>query len=158
MRAAISQIFRSAPGPNLFRRDIGEQRLIDGARAGNPLDHSSYTRVNLSAIEEVEVITGAFSAEYGEAMSGVINVIMKEGGESYEMYLDARYQPPGLRHWGTSFYDRSSPLYWENSNALHQEWWVENTDMWVDPNGTYGSDPASTWTPGIGGRSASTRC
>lgn len=121
--------------------------LVDGARAGNPLDHSSYTRVNLSAIEEVEVITGAFSAEYGEAMSGVINVVMKEGGETYEMYVDARYQPPGLRHWGTSFYDRSSDLYWENTHALHEEWWVENPDMWVDPNGTPGSDPRSIWTP-----------
>ena len=122
--------------------------LVDGARAGNPLNNSSHTRINLSAIQEVEVITGAFSAEYGEAMSGVINVVMKEGdADKYELYFDTRYQPPGIKHWGTAFYDRSSPDYWENANAMHLDWWIEHPDMWVDPNGVAGSDPRSIWTP-----------
>lgn len=120
--------------------------LVDGARAGNPLDHSSHTRINLSAIQEVEVITGAFEAQYGEAMSGVINVIMKEGSDRYEMYIDGRYQPPGTKHWGTSFYDRSTDLFWENTHAMHKEWWIEHPDQWVDPNGIPGSDPRSEWT------------
>ncbi|HEX7069437.1 MAG TPA: carboxypeptidase-like regulatory domain-containing protein, partial [Rhodothermales bacterium] len=121
--------------------------MVDGARARNPLNHNPYTRINLSAIAELEVITGSFNAEYGEAQSGVINVVTKEGGENYEVFLDARYEPAGLNHWGTSFYDRSSPLYWENSHARHLEWWIEYPDMWVDPNGVRGSDPRSIWTP-----------
>jgi outer membrane receptor protein involved in Fe transport len=121
--------------------------VVDGARSRNPLNHDPYTRVNLSAIQEIEVITGGYNAEYGEAQSGVINVITKEGSEHYELYLDARYTPPGQRHFGTAFYDRSSPLFWENTHALHLEWWVENTDQWTDPNGVLGSDPRSAWTP-----------
>ncbi len=121
--------------------------MVDGARARNPLNHSPYTRINLSSIAELEVITGSFNAEYGEAQSGVINVITKEGGDNYEVYIDARYEPAGLKHWGTSFYDRSSTLYWENTHAFHPEWWVEYPDMWVDPNGVRGSDPRSIWTP-----------
>ena len=120
--------------------------VVDGARARNPLDHRPYTRFNLGAIEELEVITGSFNAEYGEARSGVINVITKEGRDRYEMYLDARYQPPGTRHWGTSLYDRSTDLFWENTHARHLEWWVEYPDQWVDPNGIPGSDPRSIWT------------
>lgn len=121
--------------------------VVDGARARDPLNHQPYTRFNLGAIEELEVITGSFNAEYGEARSGVINVITKEGGERYEGYVDARYQPPGVRHWGTSFYDTSTEQYWENTHARHLEWWVEYPDQWVDPNGFYGSDPRSEWTP-----------
>ena len=121
--------------------------MVDGARARNPLNHNPYTRINLSAIAELEVITGSFNAEYGEAQSGVINVVTKEGADDYEFFLDARYEPAGLNHWGTSLYDRSSDLYWENANARHQEWWIEYPDMWVDPNGVRGSDPRSVWTP-----------
>ena len=122
--------------------------LVDGARSRNPLNYDPYTRINLSAIQELEVITGGYNAEYGEAQSGVINVITKEGNpDRFEVYLDSRYTPPGLRHFGTAFYDRSSPLFWENTNALYPEWWVENTDQWVDANGVLGSNPAVSLTP-----------
>jgi outer membrane receptor protein involved in Fe transport len=121
--------------------------VVDGARARNPLNHNPYTRLNLSSIQEVEVITGSFNAEYGEAQSGVVNVITKEGRDEYELYVDSRYEPPGKRHFGTAFYDQSSSDYWENANARHVEWWIENTDQWVDPNGIAGSDPRSVWTP-----------
>lgn len=121
--------------------------MVDGARARNPLDHSPYTSINLSAIQELEVITGSFNAEYGEAQSGVINVITREGSDKYEFFLDARYTPPGKKHWGTALYDRDSDLYWENSHARHLQWWIDYPDQWVDPNGIPGSNPGSIWTP-----------
>lgn len=121
--------------------------VLDGQRVRNPVDHSPYTRINLSSIQEMEVITGAFNAEYGEARSGVINVITKDGTGGYQFFMDSRFSPPGVRHWGDGFYDQSSDLYWENRHARHLEWWIEYPDMWVDPNGTPGSSPNSIWTP-----------
>lgn len=121
--------------------------MIDGTRAQNPMNHSPYTNINLSSIAEVEVITGSFNAEYGEAMSGVVNVVTKEGSDRYSLFIDSRYTPPGKRHWGDALYDLSSDLYWENSHARHLQWWVENTDQWVDPAGAYGYDPSCNWTP-----------
>ncbi|UCE05601.1 MAG: TonB-dependent receptor [bacterium] len=121
--------------------------MVDGARARNPLDHSPYTNINLSSIQEVEVITGSFNAEYGEALSGVVNVITKEGSDNYQLFIDTRYTPPGKRHWGPALYDRSTSQYWENTHASYLEWWVENTDQWVDPNGVYGYDAHCIWTP-----------
>ncbi|MEA2062171.1 MAG: TonB-dependent receptor [Gemmatimonadota bacterium] len=38
--------------------------------------------VGKNAVEEVNVITGGFNAEYGQAQSGVINIIAREGGTS----------------------------------------------------------------------------
>lgn len=48
------------------------------ARAGASID------INLNAIEEISVTTGGFNAEFGQAMSGVVNVITKEGGAKLE--------------------------------------------------------------------------
>jgi hypothetical protein len=33
-----------------------------------------------SAVEEVDIITGGFQAEYGNAQSGIVNIVTKEGG------------------------------------------------------------------------------
>jgi hypothetical protein len=122
--------------------------LLDGARSRDPLNHDPYTRINLLAVGELEVITGTFNAEYGEAQSGVINVILKEGrSDRYEAAVEARYWPAGVNHWGTAFYDQSSQIYWENTHARHLDWWIENTDQWVDLNGIPGSDPRNMWTP-----------
>jgi outer membrane receptor protein involved in Fe transport len=50
----------------------------------NPVDEMTSRGGGLSvptnAIEEVEVITGGFNAEYGNTMSGIANVVTKEGG------------------------------------------------------------------------------
>src|SRR5205085_9850993 len=35
------------------------------------------------------VISGTFDAEYGQAMSGVVNAVLKEGGQTPEMTLEA---------------------------------------------------------------------
>jgi outer membrane receptor protein involved in Fe transport len=123
--------------------------MIDGARYRNPLNQSTSLDINMSAIQELEVIVGSYNAEYGEARSGVFNVVLREGGSRYSLSISSRYQSPGIRHWGRSMYDYSTDLYWENTHARHLEWWIEYPDMWVDPNGIPGSDPRSIWTPEV---------
>ncbi len=58
--------------------------IIDNLAVRDPVSGQS-TGVFLSAeaIKEIEVITGGFNAEYGEAMSGVINVETREGGKDF---------------------------------------------------------------------------
>ena len=50
----------------------------------NPVDELSGrtggVAVPMNAIAQVEVITGGFNAEYGQAMSGIVNIVTKEGG------------------------------------------------------------------------------
>ena len=121
--------------------------IVDGARARNPLNQEAFTDVNLSSVAEMEVITGSYNAEYGEARSGVFNVITKAGGDHYTGYGEFRFTPPGVRHWGPSLYDQSSSLYWENTHARHLQWWIDHPEQWVDPNGLHGNDPKVSWTP-----------
>lgn len=59
--------------------------LLDGISVQDPLAGTGFgLQLSTDAIEEVEVITGGFNAEYGQAMSGIINVRTKEGGSSYK--------------------------------------------------------------------------
>ncbi len=53
---------------------------VDGIMTKVPHSGLQSTQVSAGAIEEVSVITGGFDAEYGDALSGVINVVTKEGG------------------------------------------------------------------------------
>lgn len=59
--------------------------------------------VPMSEIEEVEIITGGFSAEYGEAQSGVVNLVTREGREEFSLESDYKtdnlsYSYPGRRN------------------------------------------------------------
>jgi outer membrane receptor protein involved in Fe transport len=121
--------------------------LIDGMRASNPLDYEPYININLSAIQELEIITGGFNAEYGQAQSGVFNIVTKEGTRNLQVFSEFRYIPARVPHWGTPFYDYSTDRYWENTHARHLQWWIDNPDQWVDFSGIPGNDPNSSMTP-----------
>lgn len=57
--------------------------LVDGIAAVDPFYHIAYHRPPAQSVEEVQVITGGFDAEYGEAMSGVVQISTREGGERF---------------------------------------------------------------------------
>jgi len=58
-----------------------------------------YPMVSAYAVEEVQVLTGGFSAEYGESQGGVVNNVLKTGRtDRYEGLFRYRTDVPGL--WG----------------------------------------------------------
>jgi len=58
--------------------------IIDGVSVKDPLSgYGNTVYVNPDAIKELKVVTGGFNAEYGQAMSGVIDVVTKEGDDTY---------------------------------------------------------------------------
>ncbi len=59
--------------------------IVDGMSVKDPLSgYSGNLFVNAEAIEELEIITGGYDAEYGQAMSGIVNIKLKEGRDRYE--------------------------------------------------------------------------
>ena len=59
-----------------------------------------FPMVSSFATEQVQVLTGGFSAEYGEAMGGVVNTVMKTGyTDHYEGQLRWRHDLAAL--WGS---------------------------------------------------------
>ena len=64
---------------------IGEvQYQVDGVTVNNAYDNKSSLRIDRSLLEEVQVISGTFDAEYGQAMSGVVNAVLRSGGEQFQ--------------------------------------------------------------------------
>jgi outer membrane receptor protein involved in Fe transport len=57
--------------------------IVDGVSTTNPIDGSSTAYVSNSQLQEISVLTGGFGAEYGNALSGVINVTTKTGSSKY---------------------------------------------------------------------------
>ena len=59
--------------------------IIDGLSIKDPLSgYGGNLFINAESIDNLEIITGGYSAEYGQAMSGVINIRLKEGRDKYE--------------------------------------------------------------------------
>ena len=53
--------------------------LVDGVSVTDPFNGGMGIRIENNSIRQMEVISGTFNAEYGQAMSGVVNMVTQEG-------------------------------------------------------------------------------
>ncbi|MDI6802805.1 MAG: TonB-dependent receptor [Bacteroidota bacterium] len=60
------------------------QYQVNGVTVNNSFDNTSILRLDRSLLQEVQVISGTFDAEYGQAMSGVVNAVLKSGTEDFK--------------------------------------------------------------------------
>lgn len=64
--------------------------MVDGLVIDNSFSKEKRNvEVETDVIAEVEVITGTFNAEYGNAMSGIVNAVTKDGVDKYEGSVSA---------------------------------------------------------------------
>ena len=84
-------------------RSMEIKYLIDGIPINDPIGRGLGVQVNANSIEQMEVITGGFNAEHGDAQSGVINLITKAGSQKFSGRI--RYR---IGQWGEHHGD---PLY-----------------------------------------------
>lgn len=56
---------------------------VDGMSVSDPVDGGSALSVDMDAIKDMKVMTGGFPAEFGNAQSGVINIVTKDGDPFY---------------------------------------------------------------------------
>ncbi|MCD6205435.1 MAG: TonB-dependent receptor [Candidatus Marinimicrobia bacterium] len=103
---------RGEPRYSVRGGDQGEVKwFIDGVRVSSLIEGradrgGSFTNVNLHAIEEVQLITSGFNAEYGEAQSGIVNVVTKEGCDRFSLSFEYEYGLPDQHHFGNYIYSR----------------------------------------------------
>ncbi len=83
--------------------------MIDGIPVRDPLSGNAFTvYIPSSAIQEYEAVLGGFNAEHGEAMSGVIQVEIREGGDRWHTSASVRTDHPYLfRFFNTDQVDAS---------------------------------------------------
>ncbi len=119
--------------------------FVDGSRAAAMIEGKadaggSFTQINQEAVKEIQVITGGFNAEYGQAQSGIVNVITKEGSPYYTFSVDYQYGAPHQRHFGTYLYDRKKNIEFIRHTLidsvtgqayLDPKWWTPERQMQV---------------------------
>src|SRR5438105_14045397 len=74
-RSLALSIYGSTSAENLF--------LIDGVNTTNVIKGFQGKDINTEFVQEVEVKTGGYQAEYGRNTGGVINVVTKSGGNEF---------------------------------------------------------------------------
>ncbi|MFQ6677081.1 MAG: TonB-dependent receptor domain-containing protein [Fidelibacterota bacterium] len=106
--------------------------LIDGISVTDPYTSGMAVEIENNAIQELQFISGTFNAEYGHAMSGVVNIVTKDGDfDRYQGDLQMNLgdfwssdtslflniddvDPSSLRDWQGSF---SGPVPFTNSRG-----------------------------------------
>ena len=95
----------------------------------------NYSGINPSTIQEVAVLTGGYNAEYGSAMSGIINVVTKEATSGIHGTALVRMRPAGKYHHGSNLYSRDN-YDWTNFDLAY--WTDQSNDALSD---YFGEDP-----------------
>lgn len=102
--------------------------IMDGMNLTSRRDNTPYTGISYSAIEEIQIQSGGFTAKYGNMRSGIVNVVTKEGPRnSYEATINANYSPAANKYFGVAPNDPRS--FWMRP-YLDPEVAFEGTDEW----------------------------
>lgn len=84
---------------------------VDGMSLRDGRSNEPISDIPLSAVQEISVQKGGFSAEYNNVRSGIVNVVSKEGNiDNYSGTLTFKIKPAAPKHFGISPYDSDS--YW----------------------------------------------
>ncbi len=73
--------------------------LVDGMYVQDPLLGGLATQINNDAIQEMSLLSGTFNAEYGNALSGVVNIVTREGADNYFGKLEVRSSEFGIKKY-----------------------------------------------------------
>src|SRR5438477_404023 len=72
---------------------LENQYYVDGVNTTGLTYGTAGSAVINNFIEEIEVITGGYDAEYGRATGGVVNVVTKSGSNEFKGSVFGYYQP-----------------------------------------------------------------
>ena len=114
---------------------------VDGVATTDSYDGSSGLEVENAGIQEVQVISGTFNAEYGQAMSGIVNVVTKEGSQNYDGNLN--FYSGGYHSNHSDLFSLSSPFSnWQSFSDLNGD------GSWDYAEILYDSNNNGTWDEG----------
>ena len=98
---------------------------VDGVKmtSSDGLTLNNFTGVGKYDIESISIITGGLSAEYGNAQAGVINIVTKEGTDSFHGNFEYSNEFGGANHWGPNLYDAAihqGKMQWDNPEWVNE--------------------------------------
>ena len=114
--------------------------IIDGMAVNDPLAGGGYGyAIDPAIINEIEVLTGGFNAEYGQAVSGVVNVTTKEGGDRFAGKVSIK------RDYLVDMVDKTEEPHYSELTSYNEP---QNIDIWKIS--LSGPDPISAGLRALG--------
>lgn len=80
---------------------------IDGVPMTDAFDNSNVVDVATNSIQELQVVSGAFNAEFGQAMSGIVNIVTKDGDNK----LTGNFQA-----YAGDYASNKTDIFWDINN------------------------------------------
>ena len=92
--------------------DSENSYLVEGQETANLIGGYSHTNVPFDFIQEVQVKSSGIEAEYGGALGGVVNVVMKKGTNQYHGSIFAQFENDAMDGSPNAYsrYDPNSTL------------------------------------------------
>ncbi len=75
--------------------------MIDGTLVIDPLLGGLASDINNDAIQEMSLLSGTFNAEYGNSLSGVVNIVTRDGTDKFSAKLEARTSEFGVERYSS---------------------------------------------------------
>jgi hypothetical protein len=100
------------------------QFLIDGVNTTNVIKGIQGKDINNEFVQEVEVKTSGYQAEYGRNTGGIVNVITKSGGNEFHGGIFGYYNDLGL---ASTQQNAITPDFTQTGNAQYTPLTVKNT-------------------------------
>jgi len=106
----IREVVADIPGANInggirgsFGGDVSYR--LDGIDLRDVASNTNFSSVNMSTIQEVEVLTGGWNAEYGQANGSIVNIVSRKATDRLHAIATYKSRPAGQYHWGRNIYD-----------------------------------------------------
>jgi outer membrane receptor for ferrienterochelin and colicin len=136
------------------------QYYVDGIAVSNPFNNNLAIPVENNTIQELEVISGTFNAEYGQAMSGIVNIVTREGTDRFTGSLSSYFGDFFSEHRDVfshitdfnpfaqqySEFSLSGPLFWKlkffaSGRFVDQENWLFGRRIFMNHDSSNFSSP-----------------
>jgi hypothetical protein len=72
------------------------QYYVNGFAVTNPLTGLGFATLPFDGIDQQQILTGGYGAEYGRSTGGVVNITTKRGGNTWKMGAQAQWSPRAL--------------------------------------------------------------
>jgi hypothetical protein len=92
------------------------QYYVNGFNITNSFRSLNFSTVPFEAIQEQQIKTGGYSAEFGRSLGGVVNQITKRGTNDFHAGGNMFFEPAGLRAHTRDIYYRDGGLAQDNSD------------------------------------------
>ena len=112
----IREVVADIPGANInggirgsFGGDVSYR--LDGIDLRDATSNTNFSSVNMSTIQEVEVLTGGWNAEYGQANGSIVNIVSRKATDRLHAIATYKSRPAGQYHWGRNIYDENDVFH-----------------------------------------------